>query len=313
LNNLKITLLFLPIFILFFVLLGKGVAFADSSGEGAFVNVYLSNLLYRVGSLNGQRTFPPKIVTIITSTGETKQLVFGSTAKDILRESGVSVDIDDMVEPSQEDIVSDRGVIKVVKVDVELVKRSEEVPYDIKEVETEELTTGALQIEQEGVTGVREKTIKIVHQDGKVVKSEVVSTNIIQEPIEQILLIGTKPVTIQDCAHWDAVINLLVPAADDPIKNNWMRYIMRAETWCDSGQNTNNKYLGLNQFLRSTYAGNGGVNIWDGTEQIRVVSRMYDICQQKQWSPHWKGNSRIMSFKDKFPSQYREIEKSCGR
>jgi hypothetical protein len=312
LNNLKLFLFILPISILFLIFTGRVSSHVQASGT-VLPNTYLNQLLLSTVGINEQSTFPPRVVTIVTKDSSWKELVFSQTADEIVKELGIIVDLNDMVKPDDDQIVANNGIVQIVKVDIEMFTKTEDVAFSTKEVETETLTTGTVQVKQEGAEGVREKTIKIVHEDGKVVKSEIVVSSIVKEPIEQILLIGTKPVTIQDCAHWDTVINLLVPAADDPIKNNWMRYIMRAETWCDSGQNTNNKYLGLYQFLRSTYAGNGGVNIWDGTEQIRVVSKMYDICQQKQWSPHWKGNSRIMSFKDKFPSQYLEIEKSCGR
>ena len=40
---------------------------------------------------------------------------------------------------------------------------------------------------------------------------------------------------------------------------------------------------GLYQFMPSTYRGNGGKNIWDGREQIKIAHKMYKLGQQKQW------------------------------
>jgi hypothetical protein len=283
LNNLA-ALLLLPIISLFSILIYWGGSTVYASENVSFSHTYLNDLIYKVGSLNAQRTFPPKVVTIITKESEQKMLVFSSTAEQIAQEAGIEVDFDDMVLPT-ETIVSDGGIVQIVKVDVELLKKSEEIPYETKEVESETLNTGSLAVEQEGVAGVKEKTIKVIHQDGKVVRSEVIATDVLLEPVVEILLVGTKPVTIASCPYWGAVVDRI--ATTDKEKH-WMKFIMYGESGCDSGRVSRGSgaYKGLFQFSPTTFSRKSTGSIWDGTEQIKVVHQMFHSVPAKDRSAY---------------------------
>lgn len=57
---------------------------------------------------------------------------------------------------------------------------------------------------------------------------------------------------------------------------------------CESGYNPyakslNGKWFGLFQFVPRTFYANGGKNIWDYKDQIRVTKDMYKRNQQHQW------------------------------
>jgi len=58
--------------------------------------------------------------------------------------------------------------------------------------------------------------------------------------------------------------------------------------WCESRYNpraisSSGRYKGLFQFLPSTYYANGGTDIWDWREQVRVVKSMLDKGMEHHW------------------------------
>ncbi|HRI06059.1 MAG TPA: G5 domain-containing protein [Candidatus Dojkabacteria bacterium] len=238
--------------------------------------------------------FAPKVVAVTSKAGTFKALVYGRTVGEVLSEMKISLDEDDLTIPDIEEVITEKRVIQVIKVDVEYKNREEIIPFTLVEKKTEELNTGTVKIDQEGSNGLLVKTIKVIYRDGVAFKSSVVKSEVTKKAIDKIVLIGTKPVTIQSCGYWDAVIDRYVDPTLFKQKNDWMKFIMRCETWCDSGQNTRNVYLGLYQFNKKTYTAYGGTNIWDGTEQIEIVSKMYDTPGNRAW--HWPAcNAKYLS------------------
>lgn len=74
-------------------------------------------------------------------------------------------------------------------------------------------------------------------------------------------------------------------AAQWGVSGDWMVRIAR----CESGMNPHSvnprgPYLGLFQFLTSTFRANGGTNIWDPTDQANVTAKMLAHGQAHQWT-----------------------------
>ena len=58
---------------------------------------------------------------------------------------------------------------------------------------------------------------------------------------------------------------------------------------CESGlrpnaYNPRGPYIGLFQFLQSTFTANGGTNIWDAADQANIAAKMLAHGQAHQWS-----------------------------
>ncbi|HWF58641.1 MAG TPA: transglycosylase family protein [Candidatus Dormibacteraeota bacterium] len=69
------------------------------------------------------------------------------------------------------------------------------------------------------------------------------------------------------------------------VSGSWMVSIAR----CESGLRTNavnpsGPYLGLFQFLQSTFTANGGTNIWSAADQSNIAAKMLAHGQAHQWS-----------------------------
>lgn len=251
-----------------------------------------SNL--RVFDRDDESVFAPKVVDIISTEGISRELVYGRTVGEILKELNIKLSEYDYTKPDTNSVVAHKGAINIVKVTFEYYNKSEIIPYVTEERRTDNLNTGTVEISQEGINGELVKRIKVVYEDGIAVKSTVVSNNIIKPMQNKILLIGTKPVTIHSCGYWDNVIDRYVDPSTQERKNRWMKSVMRCETMCNSGKNTRNTYFGLYQFNQKTFKSYGGQNIYDGTDQILTVSKMYDTPGNRAW--HWPVcNSRFES------------------
>jgi Transglycosylase SLT domain len=69
------------------------------------------------------------------------------------------------------------------------------------------------------------------------------------------------------------------------VSGAWMVQIARCESGLrPTAVNPAGPYLGLFQFLQSTFTHNGGTNIWDAADQANIAAKMLAHGQAYQWS-----------------------------
>ncbi|MBY0123628.1 peptidoglycan DD-metalloendopeptidase family protein [Bacillus sp. S/N-304-OC-R1] len=78
-----------------------------------------------------------------------------------------------------------------VIIDKEYFKK-EVIPFEKEVVESDKMFKGDTKVQQEGKDGKRAATYRVSVQNGQVVKKEVVSEEILQEPVKHIVIKGTK-------------------------------------------------------------------------------------------------------------------------
>lgn len=94
------------------------------------------------------------------------------------------------------------------------------------------------------------------------------------------------PVGAGPPADPNSVIGIIEAAAARwGVSGEWMVKIAR----CESGFRTNaynpgGPYIGLFQFLQSTFSHNGGTNIYDAADQADIAAKMLAHGQAHQWS-----------------------------
>jgi soluble lytic murein transglycosylase-like protein len=95
-----------------------------------------------------------------------------------------------------------------------------------------------------------------------------------------------KPVVAVVAANPTSVVGIILAAAARwGVSGSWMVGIAR----CESGLRTNavnpgGPYIGLFQFLQSTFTHNGGTNIWSAADQANIAAKMLAHGQAYQWS-----------------------------
>ncbi|MHB8717998.1 MAG: transglycosylase SLT domain-containing protein [Candidatus Dormibacteria bacterium] len=69
------------------------------------------------------------------------------------------------------------------------------------------------------------------------------------------------------------------------VSGDWMVKIARCESGLrPNAYNPRGPYIGLFQFLQSTFTHNGGTNIWDAADQANIAAKMLAHGQAYQWS-----------------------------
>ena len=69
------------------------------------------------------------------------------------------------------------------------------------------------------------------------------------------------------------------------VSGSWMVQIARCESGLrPTAYNPSGPYIGLFQFLMSTFTHNGGTNIYDPTDQANIAAKMLAHGQAHQWS-----------------------------
>ena len=69
------------------------------------------------------------------------------------------------------------------------------------------------------------------------------------------------------------------------VSGDWMVSIARCESGLrPNAYNPRGPYIGLFQFLQSTFTANGGTNIWDAADQANITAKMLAHGQAHQWS-----------------------------
>ena len=141
-------------------------------------------------------------------------------------------------------------------------------------------------VSRAGVAGVRTVTVRTTVVDGKVVSTKQVSSTVTKAPVDQIVLVGTKPRPAPRPRAGDRAPR---PSTGGSTSSAGLN-LSRAAMWdsiaqCESTGNwhinTGNGYYGGLQFLTSTWLGYGGgefaprADLASREQQITVANRVY--------------------------------------
>lgn len=238
-----------------------------------------------------QRGYAPKTVTVKTATDQFTVLVYSDKAGDILQEAKIKLDSDDEILPSADEYIPHFGKITIIKVDSYIHSEVVSIPFNKIEVDDNSMNKGTRKVTEEGNNGLQENTIRTIFKDNKVFRKEVIGSKIIVKPVDRVIKVGTKPTTVHSCSYWNNVVNEVAPKEKNKEKNTWMKYVMLCESGCDSGKGFDKyfegskAFYGLYQFTEYTFKAYGGKDMFDGFDQIEVVSRMYDMSGNP--AHHW--------------------------
>lgn len=129
----------------------------------------------------------------ITHDGKTEQVDTGvGTVGELLEKQGISVGKDDTVTPAMDTAVSEGTKIVVCRVTYEEVKEKEEIPFETEKKNDSSLKKGTEKTGTEGVAGEKETTYRVKKVDGKEDSREKLDEKVIKEPVNEVILVGTK-------------------------------------------------------------------------------------------------------------------------
>jgi len=132
----------------------------------------------------------PVTVTVVAD-GETHTLpTDAQTVADLLIQVGVTLDEDDRVTPPETTFLRDGMTVRVVRVEVRTETEQQAIPYGRETVRDTTVPAGETRLLRAGVNGVEETTYAITLEDGVEVERRVLRRAIVQEPQNEIVLVG---------------------------------------------------------------------------------------------------------------------------
>lgn len=129
----------------------------------------------------------------ITADGKSStEVVAEGTVENALTQVGMKLGSDDTLSVDKAVKVSEGMKITVARVTFENVTTSEGIAYDKTNVDSDTLYKGNTQLQTPGKVGTQTIVTKRKFVDGKAAGSEVVSKTVVEQPVNQVTLVGTK-------------------------------------------------------------------------------------------------------------------------
>jgi uncharacterized protein YabE (DUF348 family) len=116
------------------------------------------------------------------------------TVGELLEERNINLGEDDSVQPDRATPITENMQIFLLQKGTQLATIEEEIPMPVEEVRDDSLSIGTRVVRQEGSPGKRLVTYQIQLENGQEAGRTQIQSVVVQEPVKQIVAIGTKPI-----------------------------------------------------------------------------------------------------------------------
>lgn len=114
------------------------------------------------------------------------------TVGEVLKQHGISLDGDDEVEPPLDAQTQRNMSISIARVEISEVVEEEVLGYETVEEKSSSVIKGTKKVISEGENGLANVTYRVVTKNGEVAQREEVSREVLQEPVNKVVAVGTK-------------------------------------------------------------------------------------------------------------------------
>ena len=149
----------------------------ELSENGGVVSVYIT------------RAFP---VTIQADGGSVLVMMTGGTVAQALERAGVTKNEEDLLSHAPDTAVEAEMQITLDRVENDLVYETVSIEYETRKVKTDSLYVGETSVEESGSRGEKRNTYAVTRVNGVETARTLVSSEIIKEPADRVVLVGTK-------------------------------------------------------------------------------------------------------------------------
>jgi uncharacterized protein YabE (DUF348 family) len=205
---------------------------------------------------------------IIIDAGKKRTITTtGQTLAQALAAAKIKVDADDELSASPKTRLVDGAKFTFTDVEISSKTKKLKVDFDTVRKESSKLKKGVTKIDTHGEHGVRAVTYKIVRHNGEIVKRTKIKSKLINKPVTEVILVGTKKTTTAKKSSG---------GSSTPTGSVWDKLAQ-----CESGGNwsinTGNGYYGGLQFSLGTwraYGGSGMPNKASREQQIAIAKKI---------------------------------------
>lgn len=112
------------------------------------------------------------------------------TVGDLLKEQGIPVNAEDIVEPGVASRITEGTKIKVVRVQSEEEIKEVSIPCPTRREADPHLAVGFQRVVQAGRDGLEKQRWQVVYHDGQEVERRLVERSLLKEPVERVIRVG---------------------------------------------------------------------------------------------------------------------------
>lgn len=209
---------------------------------------------------------------------------FATTVQELLDEKGIDMGNDDKITPALTTQILKGSKIKITRVAVTEVSQNQPIDFKIVNKNDSNLDEGKTSIEQAGKKGVKKLTYRVTRENGAEKSRVLIKTEIVTQPVDQIVHIGTRPAISVPCRYNSTVIAAAIKYS---YSANKICNLMMLESHGNPESVNPNGHYGLFQYdpgafaFDSASAGYGGASIYDPTAQIYAA--VWALTHGKAW------------------------------
>lgn len=129
----------------------------------------------------------------VTADGKTKDVKLALVnVYDALNYAGYEVDDDDILSTSHSDDVENINAVTIKRVTYKTESTKEKIAYDTVKKNSDKVELGETKVKTEGKDGEKIVTREVKYIDGKKSSNKIVAEKTIKEPVDKVVLVGTK-------------------------------------------------------------------------------------------------------------------------
>lgn len=132
------------------------------------------------------------VVTVVCDGITANAVITHKKVRDALAEVGISVGNDDIAYPGLDESIGSDMLIRLVRVEKNELSENAAIPYSETKIEDASLYIGESEIRQTGIDGEKKITYMSTLHDGAEVSRDITAEEIITEPVDKIIAVGTK-------------------------------------------------------------------------------------------------------------------------
>ena len=230
----------------------------------------------------------PKNIVIADGDDELPLVVTATTVQEALDAAGLSLGEKDVVEPELETTVADGDTITIQRFTTSTRVDTEAIPFETITRQTDDLYTDQSEVQQQGREGERTITYRVELLGGEEQGETVESDEVTREPVDKIVLVGTKerPAPEPAPAPAPSTSTSTSSGSSAPAPSVSSGSVWDSLAQCESGGNwsinTGNGYYGGLQFSYGTWLAYGGgqyaqtANLATREQQIAIATKVRD-------------------------------------
>lgn len=163
-----------------------------------------------------------KLVKVYVDGATHERYTARRTVKEFLDSVCISLGQFDEVSPALETPISEGLEIKVSRVIIREETYDEKIARTVIKKQSSDYNVGNNIIEQEGADGISRNTYKVMRRDSELVSAELINSEIIEAPVDQIVTVGTNVPSFASLGDvkYKKVIQCLATAYDPGVHSN---------------------------------------------------------------------------------------------